>query len=584
MSFTGDLEHLSIVDVIQLLHATRKSGTLVVQGRKGESQLVFKDGYIVSANHVDNHVRIGNLLVEQQVLTEDQLHLALLDQNVAGADRKPLIAMLIEQGQVKPEEAYRCLEALIELTIVEIIGWRRGTFTLDVEVVIISDEYRYFPEKLNREIYLHTENLLMDALRIYDERVRDGKMPEEEEAEESLPAAAEAAAGGVVPSILTADDLGLGGMDEVTPQKAQFFTTLPDHAPTPRRLPTVASNLPPVIEGALLEFVDAYPAVPLPASCAPVSVILVTSDDFFAHCLSVVCKQEGICVFSTNEPTDIGPIVQQSLARKSLPMLVLDAPLEGAGSLSSELLGRLRQEHRTRFPHLCMVQLVPPGDVSFALQALRDGVRSVMPRPFDAETGDPFLNEMRRLFQAFPSFVKSFGSEQNALAIRNFRSCALALRSLREPPEVSAALLQFASTLFDRTLTLIVRGNELVAERSIGIKGEREGGLSAPVGFRLPLQPASLFQTVIDKGLLFFGATDDPLLSTGLYREIGAPVSTTIMLLPLKVGGKVIALAYGDFGTTDLSAVPVELLEVLAIQAGLVLENALYRKKSELPS
>ena len=46
MSFTGDLEHLSIVDVIQLLHATRKSGTLVVQGRKGESQLVFKDGYI----------------------------------------------------------------------------------------------------------------------------------------------------------------------------------------------------------------------------------------------------------------------------------------------------------------------------------------------------------------------------------------------------------------------------------------------------------------------------------------------------------------------------------------------------------
>lgn len=64
MSFSGDLEHLPIVDVIQLLHTTRKSGTLCVRGRTGESQLVFKDGYIVSANHPNNSIRIGRLLAE----------------------------------------------------------------------------------------------------------------------------------------------------------------------------------------------------------------------------------------------------------------------------------------------------------------------------------------------------------------------------------------------------------------------------------------------------------------------------------------------------------------------------------------
>ncbi len=47
MSFTGELEHLPIVDILQLLHATRKSGILRLAGRKGESQLVLKDGYIV---------------------------------------------------------------------------------------------------------------------------------------------------------------------------------------------------------------------------------------------------------------------------------------------------------------------------------------------------------------------------------------------------------------------------------------------------------------------------------------------------------------------------------------------------------
>ncbi|WP_318258466.1 DUF4388 domain-containing protein [Geobacter anodireducens] len=180
MSFTGDLEHLSIVDVIQLLHATRKSGTLTVRGRKGESQLVFSGGYIISANHFDNSVRIGNILVEAGVISREVLDRALLEQQRAGEGRKPLVATLLEWGSVRKEDAYRGLEALIELTVVEILTLRRGTFDLDVNRVTVSDEYRYFPEKLHEEITLHTENVLMDALRIYDEKKRDGLLVEEE--------------------------------------------------------------------------------------------------------------------------------------------------------------------------------------------------------------------------------------------------------------------------------------------------------------------------------------------------------------------------------------------------------------------
>ena len=40
MSFNGDLEHFPIIDIIQLLHGTRKSGILRLSGEKGESQLV----------------------------------------------------------------------------------------------------------------------------------------------------------------------------------------------------------------------------------------------------------------------------------------------------------------------------------------------------------------------------------------------------------------------------------------------------------------------------------------------------------------------------------------------------------------
>src|SRR5512138_3189543 len=106
MSFVGDLEHLPIVDVIQLLHATRKSCTLCLKSSKGESQLVFNDGCIVSANHSNNSVRIGQILVEMNAISREELDESLTEQKKAGANRIPLIAALIESGKIKKEAAF----------------------------------------------------------------------------------------------------------------------------------------------------------------------------------------------------------------------------------------------------------------------------------------------------------------------------------------------------------------------------------------------------------------------------------------------------------------------------------------------
>src|SRR6185369_433647 len=152
MSFDGDLEHLPIVDVIQLLHATGKSGTLSLKSLKGESQLVFHSGYIVSANHVNNSVRIGQVLLDMGVISYEELESALHEQQRAGAARKPIVQTMIEAGKLRTEDAYQGLEVLIEMTIVEVLTWTRGTFSLDVDKLFVSDEYRYFPEQLKKEI------------------------------------------------------------------------------------------------------------------------------------------------------------------------------------------------------------------------------------------------------------------------------------------------------------------------------------------------------------------------------------------------------------------------------------------------
>ncbi len=185
ISLTGNLEHVPIVDVMQLLHQTRKSGILRVKGRKGESQLVFKGGYLVSANHLNNSIRIGKILVDLNIITPEILDKALQAQGRAGYERKPLIITLINQGLVNEKDAYKALEHLIEMAVLEILTWKKGSFTLEALPTSVND-FRFYPGKLISEINVDTQSVLMEALRIFDEKRRDGELTDEEPPEDEL--------------------------------------------------------------------------------------------------------------------------------------------------------------------------------------------------------------------------------------------------------------------------------------------------------------------------------------------------------------------------------------------------------------
>ena len=139
MSFSGDLEYLSIVDVIQLMHTTRKSGALRLKGRKGEITLSFDDGYIIGARHYEQGARVGNILLETGAINQETLDKVLQIQNEAGDSRKPLVATLLENNLADRDAAYRSLEALIEATIVEILTWKKGKFELDPNEIQVCD-------------------------------------------------------------------------------------------------------------------------------------------------------------------------------------------------------------------------------------------------------------------------------------------------------------------------------------------------------------------------------------------------------------------------------------------------------------
>ncbi|SNB45667.1 DUF4388 domain-containing protein [Geobacter sp. DSM 9736] len=228
MSFSGDLGHFPVVDIVQLLHSTRKTGTLNLSGSRGESQLVFRDGYIVSANHHNIHVKIGRILVEMGALDEEDLRRVLGEQ--ARALGKPLVAVLIESGVVNKEAAYKGLETLIQLTIVEVLSWNEGAFSFNADTGEICDEYRYFPSNLNQELALDAQGALMDALRIYDERNRDGETWDEEWLDDRSFFSGDGPGLPEARSSVSAADLGLDEIDRLERKIPGVFTGLRDNS------------------------------------------------------------------------------------------------------------------------------------------------------------------------------------------------------------------------------------------------------------------------------------------------------------------------------------------------------------------
>lgn len=584
MSFNGDLEHFPLVDVIQLLHMTAKTGILYLKSPKGESQLVFHEGFFVSANHLNNSVRIGQVLVEMNAITPDQLVQALTEQREAGRDRKPLIATLIEQGTIDKDTAFKGLESLIEMTIVEVLTWGSGTFSLDVSKEYVSDEYRYFPEKLHQEILLNAQGILMDSLRIYDEKMRDGTLSKVFFTEENKDDAAGSDSESGTPEI-TADLLGLDALETFTKKIPDVFIGLKDHDPVDEHRQAVARALPEATidqQDQLVSFLAELSKTTVSSSAPPVTaIILLTQNELLSHAITTVCKHENLFVFTTDEETGLDIVIEQSLGRDLHPVLLIDVPHDNDGA---HYLLLVRQKI-SAYPHISIL-LATCGHTwrAISMDALGAGAHSLIPRPCRHCHDDVFVPQMVTFLSGIGSFLKTILPVPNPEIGRQFVATFNHLKTLSEPPEIALAMLQFAALQFERVLTFVVAKSELIAEKSIGIKTPKSHGPSAPLMFRIPLEGHSVLQEVVEKGRLYYGQRSDTALTSLLYKEIGAPRSPKVIAVPLLSRGKVIAVTYADFGAQPVSPPQVNLLEALAQHAGSVLDNALYRKSIEKPA
>lgn len=396
MAFTGDLEHLPIVDLIQLLNSTRKSGVLTVNGRKGESQLVFKDGYIVSASHLNNSVRIGDVLIEMKLLTATDIEAGLKRQAVDGANRRPLAITLIELGLLTEGDAYKALQHLIEITVVEILTWKTGRFNLSHLKDVIDCDFRYYPEKMNHEVNVNTQSILMDALRIFDERMRDGLIKDEEDPPADLD----------LSELISEDDLGLSVMETFTgalPKSFKEVAVCDPIAVQKAKLSELALDLPlPDIDRLAAFLAVNAKESKTKTAAAGQNIIIYSCDRLLTYSLETVLAAAGNNAVTAVSDSEVGKVLAN--LENGGGWLVVDAHLENSQAFSKEKITAIRNGIAGKIPGVRIIQLSYLDDLRFAFDAYRGGVVALIPKPAKDPLGD-FIEDHIALIELLAGYI-----------------------------------------------------------------------------------------------------------------------------------------------------------------------------------
>lgn len=592
MAFTGDLEHLHIVDVIQLIHTTRKTGTLTVKGEKGVSRIVFSNGYIVGANHLNNRVRIGAVLVKLNAIKQEDLEEALAVQKKAGKSRKPLITTLIEMGKLSREDAFKGLKELIVMTLVDLIGWTKGTFTLETDAIAVSPECSYFPDKMEQEISLDAQMVLMDALRIYDETQRDKTEGKQITSYENLFELSEVSEESPQENhTITAEDLGLEDIDRLEKKIPKPFSVTEsfDTASVHREnISETLRDFSPEEQGIFISFLEKSTSIKgkqkmLPSHEVNVkALILFSTDKLIKHSIMTICKNEGILVFSPNSEKELDSIISQCILKKYIPIIVFDSPEPADSEMTEEKIKAIRQEIKSKYPDIPRIQLASPLDYLFTLQSFSTGIRAVFPKPLREFRKESFVDDTIKFLQAFKIYIKELSEETLKMSeedsiLKKLRDKLAYIRERNEPTDVSFFILHSVSEIFNRAITFFIRKSELIGGRAIGIN--KSGELTTVSDLKIPLNENSVFTDVVKSGKIFYGESQDKVLRKYLFEKIGIPSNPNLILLPIKSGTKVVTITYGDFGDEEsLKDVNLEMFEILSNCAGISLENIILRK------
>ena len=161
---TGSLKTMALPDLMQWAGAGRKTGTLLLSSETLQKRIYFQEGAIIGSSSNDPQEFLGQFLLSEGLITEQQLKDAM---DLQAQTRVMLGRILVKKGLLSEEKVVDILRVKAEETIYSLFLWTEADFEfLDNEL----------PPGDQVLISIKVEDVLIEGLRRFDVSKRIRKL------------------------------------------------------------------------------------------------------------------------------------------------------------------------------------------------------------------------------------------------------------------------------------------------------------------------------------------------------------------------------------------------------------------------
>jgi Domain of unknown function (DUF4388) len=153
---TGSLKTMSLPDLMQWSGAGRKTGTLRLKNDSLEKMIYFQDGAIIGSSSNDPRDYLGQFILSEGLITEQQLKDAF---DLQAQTKVMLGRIMVKKGLLSEAKVVEILRLKAEETIYSLFLWTEAEFEFKENELPPGDQVL---------ISIKVEDVLMEGLRRYD--------------------------------------------------------------------------------------------------------------------------------------------------------------------------------------------------------------------------------------------------------------------------------------------------------------------------------------------------------------------------------------------------------------------------------
>ena len=572
MSLVGSLEDLGLGDILQIIHLSRKSGTLWIRSTQGEGQIVFSAGLICGAFTKDGPAELRDLLLANDALPPEAVDASFEDARSRG---RALSAVLVERSLMTADAIEELRRGHVEACVIRMFTWMTGEFSFEIrEHSDDSGEDLFVAGGMNPQF------LALEGTRLHDE-AKHGVEPEVDD------------------ELLGEDGIAFGHeaedeADDASRDEAPLLVAeeVDDDEPIlaapiaePATDPGPAEPAPPVAAAAPAR----APAESAPRTVtSPTAVVAIDHDLASLEWLKAALAPAHPRVHIFQRSDQGIARIRQYLARGDTPLVVLSAeapadPVSGARD-AAEIIRRLKLQA----PRMPVFLVIRAGD-----PALEVGSDGTLVKPNPTQLADPrCAGDRQQLAMALGDSLReqlTRGSAPNASTaprrdggmspeqLARLRAASARLRDPGSKGDVLSLALRFAGESFARVAIFMVRDEQAIGIAQLGLPkagGPGDAGISEVV---VPHREPAWFRRVLDGRNAVRGAPGDEG-DQRLAVLLGNTIPTEAYVAPIESSDRVIALLYADNLPGGEPLGDTAALEVLLHEAGMALDRAVLER------